>query len=210
MRPRLCASLFALGGLLLGCSDSVTRTIEPPDPYPYMKQTSITNCLHNLKLSYNERNVERFSDLLYINYTFFFAPQDVGAEIPELWRRQDEIISATRLFGSQQNVEGYVCDSISVNFVAGVAVPSDVVSSWWVVPLSQVSLFLECRDRTLGTALRYEAVGHQADLTFVQTTETDPVSGLGIWKMIKWVDKPVYTKAGSEPVSWGIIKAMWR
>lgn len=209
MRPRLCA-LLILGVFLLGCPDDKKKT-EDPEPDPYMKQTSITNCLFNLQFSYTQRNVARFSSLFDDGFIFVFDPLDVGWHgIPESWGRADEILSATHLLDSLQNADGYVCESIRLSFVAGAVVQNPAFATWKDVTLSQIVLLVDSRNQTTSDPLRYEVLGDQADLSFVQATETDPSSGLKIWKIIQWVDRPVGLKTGTEPTTWGQIKASWR
>lgn len=211
MPSRSWASLFILGVLVLGCSDGPTREIEPPDPDPYMKQTSITNCLFNLKLAYNQRNVAKFSNLFDDGYTFVFAPRDLGGEqnIPLSWGKPDEILSATNLLDSLQNVGGFVCESIGLNFISGTPVPNVEFPMWKDVTLSQIQLLVDSRHQTTGVPLLYEVIGDQATLSFNQTDETDPTSGLKIWKIIQWIDKPVNHKTGASSTTWGWIKAIW-
>jgi hypothetical protein len=210
MRSRLCVALLVLGVLGLGCSDDKKKTVDP-EPDPYMKQTSITNCLFNLKLSYNQRNVAKYSSLFDEGYMFVFDPSDVVTHgIPESWGRPDEIVSATNLFTALPNADGYVCESISLNFLAGAEAPSQADSAWTEVTLSQVTLLVDSRHPSNGDPLRYEVIGDQADIHFIQTAETDPSSGLKIWKIIQWIDKPIGAKTATETTTWGQIKAYWR
>jgi hypothetical protein len=210
MRPRLWASLLVLGVLLLGCSDDKKKP-EDPEPDPYMKQTSITNCLFNLKLAYNQQDMERYRALLHDAYTYVFSPQDAGhANIPDSWGKADEILSATHLFGGLPNLDGFVCQTVSLNFMAGADVVSAIDPSWRDVRLSQIQLLLDCVHQGTEEPLRYEMLGDQADLSFVQTAEIDPDSGLKLWKIIMWVDRPVNFKTGTKQTTWGKIKASWR
>jgi hypothetical protein len=209
MRVRFCVALLVLGCLVLGCSDD--KTVVTPEPDPYMKQTSITNCLFNLKLAYNQRNVAKYSNLFDDDYLFVFDPIDVVTHgFPESWGRSDEIISATNLLDSLQNSDGYVCEHISLNFLAGAETPSQADSTWTEVTLSQVVLMADSRHQSNADPLRYEVIGDQAKLSFVQTAETDPSSGLKIWKIIQWIDKPIGAKTAVETTTWGQIKANWR
>lgn len=183
-----------------------------PSSDPYLKQTSIQNCLFNLKYAYNQRNTAKFTALLHEQFMFVFAPEDVGGEteIPESWGMSDEIVSATNMFGGQANRSGYQCQSVSLAFVSGAEEQSPHEAAWRKVELSQVGLSVDTRSHDTGEPLRYQAIGDKADLHFVQTEETDPACGRRIWKIILWEDKPVGLMAATEPESWGIIKALWR
>jgi hypothetical protein len=210
MRIRFGVLLLAMSLSIVGCSDD-KKKIDDAEPDPYMKQTSIANCLFNLKLSYTQRNVAKYSSLFDEQYTYVFDPRDVGTHgIPETWGRSDELLSATHLLDSLQNSDGYVCEHISLNFIAGADVASEVEPAWRKVTLTQITLLVDCRHQDTGEPLRYEMIGDQADIHFIQTAETDPSSGLRIWKIIYWVDKPIGAKVKTEPTTWGRIKANWR
>lgn len=210
---RLLCTILAFMSFLAfpGCSDDKKKGPDP-EPDPYMKQTSITNCLYNLKLSYNQQNVAKYRSLIDLEYTYIFDPRDVGMHgIPESWFYVDEVASAAALFDSLPNLDGYVCESISLNFTTGPETESEVDTTWTEVKLTQIQLLVDCRHRVNHDPLEYQVIGDQATLAFHETDETDPASGLKIWKIIYWVDQPTGgLKATTEPTTWGRIKANWR
>jgi hypothetical protein len=211
MRWMLPAVAIASFALLIGCSDD-SKKEEDLTPDPYKKQTSIENCLFNLKYAYNEQNTAKFTALLHDQFTFVFDPADVGGEleIPDSWAKADEAVSATNMFGGLANRKGYQCESVSLNFVSGADEQSPYDLTWRKVTLTQIQLLVSTHDHDTGEPLRYEAIGDKAELHFAQTNETDPASGKKIWKIIRWDDKPVMLKAAVEGTTWGRIKALWR
>jgi hypothetical protein len=72
------------------------------------------NVLNNLEYAYDNRKYDPYDALLDDNFTFFFAPGDVGGTIPEQWPRPDELFAAGLLFSDQPSV-GPRCRSIRVN-----------------------------------------------------------------------------------------------
>jgi hypothetical protein len=181
--------------LLAGCPFSPDHSTEPPvkPPSEYKPNTSITNVLFNLQLSYNKRNYTEYVKLLHENFEYVFDPTDVGGEleIPESWGIADEKVSAENLFTNQPNRKGYRCESISLGFQNGADVASQYDETWRKVILSQIQLLVDTRHKDTGEPLRYEALGDKAELHFVLTDELDPDSGSPVWKIIKWEDKPV-------------------
>jgi hypothetical protein len=192
-------SLLVLPVLLLlmaGCPFSPEKDPKPPvDPVDpdYVANTSITNVLANLKTVYNKHNnIEQYKALLDESYQYIFDPQDVGTNgIPEAWGKADDVVSAEHLFRSDPNADGYKMEQISLNFLPGSDVVSEVEPAWRKVTLTQITLLVDTRHKDNGDPLRYEVIGDQADIHFLQTNDTDPTSGARIWKIVYWVDKPI-------------------
>jgi|WetSurMetagenome_2_1015567.scaffolds.fasta_scaffold77516_3 hypothetical protein len=179
--------------MLTGCPFSPDHSTRPPiiPDSPYHARTSISDVLYNLKLSYNEKNIEEYRLLLNDEYTYVFDPKDVGHNgIPDSWGKADDILSAEHLFSKQPNLDGYKMEAISLNFEEGADVVSTVEPTWRMVTLSQIMLLIDTRNAA-GEALRYEVLGDQADIHFIKTNEIDPKSGLNLWQIIYWVDRPV-------------------
>ncbi len=191
-------SLLALPVLLLlmaGCPFSPEKDpkppVDPPDP-DYVANTSITNVLANLKTSYNKQNIEQYKALLHQDYLYIFDPRDVGTHgIPESWIYPDEVASAEHLFRSDPNTDGYKMETISLNYLPGSDVVSQVEPGWRMVTLTQITLLVDTRHKDNGKQLLYQVIGDQADIHFIQTDAIDQASGLRIWKIIYWVDKPI-------------------
>ncbi len=214
MRRSAPVVLVIFLSLLAGCSDEAKRDpfIEGPGLDPYLKPTSISNVLYNLKVSYNMKDLAKYRECFADGYVYVFDPRDVGGEhnIPESWGTVDEILSASHLFQSQPNVDGYRCGSISLSFMVGAEQFSSIDANWRMVTLSQVQLYVEARHKDNGDQLIYEVINDRADFHFVRTDEVEPVTGERIWKIVYWVDKPNGAKAATRNATWGQIKSIWK
>ena len=101
------ASLLLLPSCILDPKDPPEKT-EPPVTVDYKPLTSEANVMHNLKLSYNQRNIREYENLLQekvdgkpIEFTFFFAAGDVSnGDTPAQWGYLDEIGATTNMFSS--------------------------------------------------------------------------------------------------------------
>lgn len=72
----------------------------PPDsPYKPLDEER-DNVLFNLEKAYKERNIDRYDELLDVDFVFHFSPTDVreGNVSAELWDRAAEIGSAGNMF----------------------------------------------------------------------------------------------------------------
>ncbi len=56
--------------------------------------------LNNVEYAYKQRRLDVYDELLNVDFTFFFAPGDVGGGIPTQWDRQAEWSVTRRLFES--------------------------------------------------------------------------------------------------------------
>ena len=102
-----------------GCGDDPVT--PPPDDSPkLLALTSRVAVLNNIEVAWNTRNAAVYDDLLGDNFTFYFAPGDVGGEIPEQWDRGSEMRSANCLFTSKGGPpidcpQGPQCQSIHMD-----------------------------------------------------------------------------------------------
>ncbi|HXV14714.1 MAG TPA: hypothetical protein VEC56_10970 [Candidatus Krumholzibacteria bacterium] len=74
--------------------------------------------LNNVEYAYAKRQSDVYDELLNADFTFFFAPGDVGGEIPAQWNRAEESSATRRLF--QSNAQSVppadpVCRSIRID-----------------------------------------------------------------------------------------------
>jgi hypothetical protein len=116
--------LCGLSVLLLFSSSCLLDPKEaPPDPDPgeqlvIQDLTQKWHVLNNIEYAYSRRQLSVYDALLSQNFTFFFAPGDVGGEIPEQWGRVDEKDATGRLFVSNNQSEppaDPVCRSIRLD-----------------------------------------------------------------------------------------------
>ncbi len=166
--------------------------IDPkPDP-DYKPRISISNVLDNLKTSYNLKNIEEIQGPpARILYLCFRSSGRGAARHPGVMGKPDDILSAEHLFNREPNADGYRMDSITLSFEHGIDVVSPVDPTWRKVTLSQIQLLIDTRHATNGDQLRYEVLGDEAYIHFIQTDEIDPESGSKLWQIIYWEDRPV-------------------
>ncbi len=113
---------LAVTVLLSSCLFDPEENKDPGDPpAPPIEEMDLTlkwHVLNNIVYAYQNRNSGPtvYDELLDENFTFHFAPGDVGGEIPAQWGRTDELSSTTNLFQSNSgNPQGPVCRSMRLD-----------------------------------------------------------------------------------------------
>lgn len=93
------------------------EVVIPPENIPLKDLTLKENVLNNIEYAYFNRSWQVYKDLLDEEFTFFFAPGDVGGEIPEQWDENSEIGATTNLFDSRfgDGSEFPICRSIRLD-----------------------------------------------------------------------------------------------
>ena len=87
-----------LAASLVSCSDDDDPT-KPNSPWKTLDVTAPRdNVLSNLQLSWNERNIEHYEELLDEGLIFYFSPWDVLNGTVESWDRVAEVAAVTNLF----------------------------------------------------------------------------------------------------------------
>jgi hypothetical protein len=74
-----------------------------PPPVQNLKRENLSqkwHVLNNIEYAYQKRDRSVYDELIGQDFTFFFAPGDVGGNIPEQWGRVDEVDATGRLFAS--------------------------------------------------------------------------------------------------------------
>lgn len=100
---------------------------DPPvPPASYEDLSARWHVLNNVEVSYNKRNINKYDELLDLEFVFFLSPGDVGGEIPAQWDRATEILYNTRLF--DPNYDNPQCRSIQMD----IQMPEDKSRISWV------------------------------------------------------------------------------
>jgi hypothetical protein len=209
--------MIAAAILAIGCFDKESKPkVVTPDPFPgFLPDTSADNVLSNLKKSWTDLNYNAYVSLLSDEFTYIFAPQDIGGphNNPESWGKADELLSAHHLFSkTDANKEGYIVQSVTLSFSRGPDVPNDM-ETWTKVVISQIFLTVTTRQKDTGDPLDYLVQGDQANLWLVDEG--------GAWKIIRWEDKPIGGLAAGPAIglaadlatkttTWGHIKGAFR
>ena len=181
-------------------------------PFPPPTQRDIV--LSNLELSYNQRNPTEFAYLLDDNFTFFFAPGDVGGNIPEQWGRADELRVASKLFDKNLNEPPYpTCRSIRVDLklesgVQWVAVIPEgfPAETWYTATVPYDFTFEMIPDQTYS-----EVPGSQAQFTVRNSgTESAPQWSLVEWRDLGGGSLAARGTSSTENTTWGGVKALYK
>jgi hypothetical protein len=168
-----------------------------------LPQTRIENVISNLRRAMIERDPYHYQAQLADSFRFVFAAQDVGGpnNIPADWGRSDEIAAIERMFYGAVNLDGYVCQSVSLAWQAAPSATDPDFPDWPRVVVSNVFLSVPSRHHLTEDPLDYIIMGDQAYMWFEQ-------SG-GMWKVVRWEDRPIQT-LGVESTTFGTIKGLWK
>ena len=134
----LALSILSLGMLAFNSCIFDAEQGTPPDggtPPPAFKSLkNREDVLFNLKLAYNERNINQYNKLLDNNFTFFFSAVDVReGKVRDLsWPRSSELIAVGHMFdptfdpAPHTNPDGSITDpgpilriTVDMSFAAG-------------------------------------------------------------------------------------------
>jgi hypothetical protein len=205
-RIRAAAALLALCLVLASCDDDGTGPVDTVSPYK--DQSQEWHVLANLQRACNQRDVAHYADLFDPNnFTFFFDPGDVGAQVPPKWHYPEELGAATNMFAGNGGTEG-----------------NPILSIQFTVPGIDEATWTDVQDsRFPGETLRRTTVHYdffidtEADIQFITAGASQArltVRNIGgKWKLVDWEDlastTSLQSSGGSESYSWGRIKALY-
>jgi hypothetical protein len=219
MKTRV-GSVLALCALVIvpACEDDPTAPASAGDTSGRMLMPPTTRnaILNNIEYGYNKRIASVIDDLLNENFTFFFAPGDVGGNVPEQWGRVDEYDATSRLFNSNNQPDpptDPVCLSILVD------IQFDYQTEW--VPVSPegfpgetwhtATASYSFTNEVYPDARFHPVNGARAQFTVRDTAPGDDER----WELVEWRDlgwdiRSTLSGQGTEEVTWGAIKAIYR
>jgi hypothetical protein len=171
--------------------------------------------LNTLEKAYNDRDPGPIDHILDENFTFFFAPGDVGGSIPERWGRVDEFTVTERFLNSnnQDDPPAYpIATSIDVDVVFNNNLP-------WVEIIPE-----DFPDEIWYTAtVFYDFVMEfEPDITYLSqsgarsqfTVRAVTVGNRTEWRLVEWRDLGGNTTARSHTAvaetTWGSVKALFK
>lgn len=228
MRKRVSPGVVVTPAILLGlvcvlftsCSDD-DDIVAPPSKYKDL--TLRDHVLFNLEKSYNERNLERYDELLDADFVFVFSEADVanGLVTFKEWNRAREIAATRNFFDPTFSKPGFdpVSDvDLTLAYVKGEAEweeiePADPVEyplEKWYKKTVTYSLTVKSGDRTFA--------GHNIQATFALRRAKDMV-GKEFWRIVVWQDDTGFTRAtdldgkarspSGTYVTWGQVKSLY-
>lgn len=181
----------------------------------YATPTTRTAVLHNLEVAWNRRSTDAIDDLLDENFTFFFAPGDVGGSIPAQWARTDELQATNYLFisNSQPVPTGPVCTSVRVDLAADnlqwiEIIPEEYPSEYWYATI----VFYSATFRMEPDQTYIVQPGAKVQFT-VRNVGSDAAPH---YQLVEWRDlgssllTSSHSTADMEETTWGGIKAFYQ
>jgi hypothetical protein len=172
---------------------AVSSCIFDPDPAPdpvepkeeFKPLTKKENVLNNIQVSYNKRRIDKYDELLDVNFTFFLSTGDVGGGLPESWGRAEEIQYNTSLFDPNYTGENR-CKRISMDlqFETGVqwveVVPPNFPEEVWYT----TTVFYDFRFEMEPDNTYISVPGSKAQFTVRNTGTVDAP----LWKLVEMRD----------------------
>jgi hypothetical protein len=121
-RSFILCGLFIMALVVSSCIlDPDEKDKDDENPGEVVTRQDLTqkwHVLNNIEYAYKQRRIDVYDELLNTDFTFFFAPGDVGGEVPDQWGRDLEKDANTRLFLSNEQSEppaDPVCRSIRLD-----------------------------------------------------------------------------------------------
>jgi hypothetical protein len=100
--PRAAIILVTLALMALGlaCEDDEPVIAPAPTETEFRDLSQKWHVLNNVEVAYNKRRIDKYDELLDLDFTFFLTTGDVGGGLPEYWGRAEEKEYNTKLFDS--------------------------------------------------------------------------------------------------------------
>jgi hypothetical protein len=190
---------FVMGPLLIGgCSGDKKHSPTAPS-HTWLPQTSPQNVIDNLTEAIAERDsviyaaqlADSFQGLLYFDF----------GEPPGTWGKAIEITGVSRLFRGAVNRDGYVSESIGFSWLMSAPDTTMEFPTWTRIVMTDLNVIVNSHNQRTGALLQYVVSGMETHLWFEKTGSE--------WRIVRWEDNP-RTAFSQEPVTFGIIKLLWR
>jgi len=200
--------LCALGLIAFaGCSDSHDPVGPGPQPPRYKNLTEKWHVLFNMQLACNTKDIVHYKELLDPNdFVFFFAPGDVGGNIPPSWGYTEEVAAATNMFNKGGGVNNNPILRIDLELV-------DFMDAVWVEfdPVGQPGVYQ--------VVVNYKfSIDTENALVYISTSNSRAQfrvrkDGGGKWRLVQWNDidgrGALLSGSGVQPLTWGKLKELY-
>lgn len=185
--------------LIGGCNTTKSQApITPPDTWG-LPRTSPQNVIDNLTEAIAERDSVHYAAQLADSFHDVFQDNIEGP--PRIWGKSDEVIAMSRLFRGAVNQEGFVGEAIGFTWIGTAPDTTTDFPAWTRIVMTDVNAIVNGRNRQTGNLLEYVVQGDRNYLWFEKNGSE--------WKVVRWEDNP-YPAFSQEPVTFGIIKQLWR
>jgi hypothetical protein len=203
--------------LLFAVSCNPEKKLAPQIPSDYLPQSSPRNCLLNLETAYIQRNLDEYTKLFPLDFTFMFSPADAGRiydPTPPSWGYSEERESTYKLFTSA------TVTKIELDW--GETAPADSAfdeyPDTWKIVQGGINLRVHVTNED-GTPLVY-SVDSAVDWFYFKEYPREKASdGQPLWRIWQWRDQPPRAVSGltdparrpqSQETSWGTIKNLYK
>jgi hypothetical protein len=179
--------LVVAAGLTTSCilDPKEEKVGDPPAPVEFKDLSEKDHLLFNLELAYNERDMDRYAELLDDNFTFYFSDADYNDPdhpTPQQWNRDTEIGANSRILNRDLPGDNKV---VSIDLKLGY-----VADNWTEEPENQVhpgeSWYRKTVDYDLriNTAASWELKALDKKAQFTVRWDEDK----GMWQIVMWHD----------------------
>ena len=203
-------TMILLVGLVafVACGDD--DPVDNGDPSPeYANLSQKQHVLNNIELAYNRRNIEKYDELLDENFTFFLSAGDVGGGLPAQWDRAVEVSANMHLFTSDEGYPRCTDIEMDVQWEDGVTwaeVPAFGGETWYTT-----TVFYSFEFKMDPNYTWLSNPGAKAQFT-VRNAGTEEAPRWQLVEMHDLGDPELVagTASGTQQITWGEIKAMYR
>ena len=187
----ICAVLIALTIVSgISCFDPDKERPKPKPPVPtYQDLTQKDHVLVNLQLAYNQRNYDRYAELLDDpNFIYYFSDEDFASgKTPEQWGRDEDLECHENMFDPNNQVHKILSLTLYLQYPAGqwIATTPDQGrfpgETWYY---KSVSYNLTVVVNAQPENITYLAQNLKALFTIRQVDR----GGKKIWQIVEWRD----------------------
>jgi len=194
MKRTLCNVLFLGVACLTGCIFTPEKKIVPPVRGVYSEPTAPESLITNLQVSYRNREVDHYAQILAPEFIFKFQPLDANDIGSDFWTRDQDST------GTRALLTATLVSDIKITLLYGAR---DTTINFPGTPLDSLKI------RIINTELEVD----QTDgITWLVTDQQDMFFRAGIeangenparWFLYEWDDIPTAAAPGIGPLSAG-------
>jgi hypothetical protein len=176
--------------------------VPPPPPVSYKPQTSPENVVHNLQVSYRQREILEYAKLLAQDFQFIFQTTDPSRPPEGFWARDEDSTGTDALFRAPDVID------IRIDLIHGLAEdPSEVGFDEGVKLIRINQTFLEV-DEQIGITWQ---VTDLQDM-FFRPGRAEKGEDASLWYLLEWRDltrTSDHMSVATEATTWGRLKSKY-
>jgi hypothetical protein len=209
MKKSLVMTLMIMVMALIACDDDDPVKNTPPAA-DFENLTERAHVLNNIEVAYNQRRIDKYSELLDANFTFYLSTGDVGGGLPADWDRAVDMNANTNLFSSDPDPLPK-CTRIEMdvqweNGLTWVEIPAMGGETWYTT-----TVFYDFEFDVEPNSTWINNPGAKVQFT-TRNAGTDEAP---LWKLVEMRDLGdpdliAPTSGATSQTTWGQVKAMYR